>query len=427
MELKDNRIQVTEVFQKLSEASLVFVDKDGNLHTGNQSGEYKQKYNIYILEGGSRSSKTISIIQFWLLYAQTNRGRKRRVVISRKKGTWIKTTVLFDFINLLMAYGWYNSNDFNKSDRIYKLFDTEFWFIGLDDEQKLHGMTTDAFWINETIEATLNDFDQLEMRCSGFGIIDYNPTEEEHWIYDNICKRDDAILIHSTMLDNPFLPENMRRKILSYKPTENNYKAGTANKNKWEIYGLGKRAKVEGLVFPYFEIIEQIPNQVVKRFTGLDFGFTNSFTAIVEVGFWENNIYINELCYKTHMFSSEIIATLKVVNNNRKVVSESADPRLVAEIYNAGFNIHAAKKPPGSKLARIDMIQTMKICVTEQSLNVINELKNYTYTQDKMGKWLNEPIKDFDHALDATGYVVYNELLGKHKPNDIKKLARVFH
>jgi phage terminase large subunit len=409
MKNENGKIQVTEVFAELHGAFLL------------------SYFNVFVLEGGSRSSKTISIIQFWLWYAQINKGTPKRVVICRKVGVWIKTTVLFDFIKVLKAYGWYSDKAFNKTDKIYKLFDTEFWFVGLDDQQKLHGLTTDAFWINEAIEASKDDMDQLEMRCSGFGILDYNPSEEEHWIYENVCKRPDAKFIHSTMLHNAFLPDNMRRKILSYAPTEINYKNGTADKIKWEIYGLGKRAKIEGLIFESFEIVPDIPLWVKKRFTAIDFGYTFDPTAIVEIGILEaeNQFFIDELCYQTHMLSKDIIKKLKEVNDSREIISESADPRLVQEISNAGFNIHAVEKGAGSVMAGLDKMKGMKLCITARSNNAIKEFKNYTYKQDKNMKWLNEPIDDFNHIIDASRYVVLQKLLGKNFKK--RNLTGLFH
>jgi phage terminase large subunit len=394
------------------------IDDDGNIEVSSVFirlyDAYKTgKYSIYVLEGGSRSTKTISIIQFLLAYAEANIGTPKRIIISRAVGTWITGTVLNDFLNVVKDYGWYNNRNYNKTLKIYKQFDTEFWFVGLDDAQKLHGMSSDGFWVNEAIESDKDDIDQLEMRCTGFGILDYNPTEEEHWIYDNVLTRSNVFFIHSTMLDNPFIPENSRLKILSYEPTEENYRSGTADKRKWEIYGLGKRAKIEGLVFENIEIVKEIPEYVTKRFTGIDFGYTHDPTAIGEVGIWGNELYIDELCYRTRMTIAEIIGTLKSVNNGRKIISESADPRLVDEIYNAGFNIHPVEKGKGSVEAGIEKMKAMKIHVTERSINAIKEFKNYTYQQDKNGKWLNLPIDDFNHIIDLVRYVVLMQVLGK--------------
>lgn len=384
-------------------------------------------YDVFVLEGGSRSGKTYGIIQFWIIWAYNNRGREKRVIVTRWKGTWLKGTALKDFIDVLKDWKIYDKRNHNKSEGagIYRLFDTEFWFLGLDDEQRVHGMRSDAFWINEAIEASFDDYSQLKQRCEGFGILDYNPSEDEHWIYDKVCKRPKTFYSHSTMLDNRLIPKNAKEQILSYEPTEENYKNGTVDKRKWEIYGLGKRAKIEGLVFDGFEIIEIIPGWIKKRFTGLDFGYTNDPTSIPEVAIHDNALYIDELCYQTRMLTSDIITTLKNVNDKRKIISESADPRMVQEIYNAGFDIHSVEKFQGSVTAGVDKMKSMKIYITSRSVNTIKEFKNYTYKQDKNGKWLNEPIDDFNHSIDAVRYVVLMELLGKNqKPQ--KNLAKMF-
>ena len=184
------------------------------------------RFNVLVFEGGSRSSKTYSLIQFFIFLALNSTERKR-IVITRKKQTWLLATVWEDFKNILIDMGLMGRVYVNNSNHIIKINGWTFWFVGLDDQQKLHGLTTDIFWINEAMEATKDDFDQLEQRCAGFSILDYNPTAEEHWIYDNVCKRPDCYFDHSTMLDNPMIPENMRRKILSYEPTPENYAAGT--------------------------------------------------------------------------------------------------------------------------------------------------------------------------------------------------------
>ena len=56
-----------------------------------------------------------------------------------------------------------------------------------------------------------------------------------------------------------------------------------------------------------------------------------------------------------------------------------------------------------------------KICITKQSLNLIKEFKNYTYEQDKEGKWLNQPIDSFNHGIDAIRYYILEIVLGKNR------------
>ena len=179
------------------------------------------RYNVFVFEGGSRSSKTYSLIQLFIQWA-FSQTQPKRVICSRKKGTWLLATVWNDFNKILMEMGLVGRVKVNNSSHFIRINNVTFEFIGLDDQQRLHGLTCDVFWINEAMEATKDDFDQLEQRCAEFSVLDYNPTAEEHWIYDNVCPREDCYFDHSTMLDNPFIPENMKRKILSYEPTEYN-------------------------------------------------------------------------------------------------------------------------------------------------------------------------------------------------------------
>lgn len=393
----------------------------GTVVYAKQSIAYRSgKYRVFNHEGGARSSKTTSIIQFLIEWAHFQSERKR-IIICRKKNTWTRATVLYDFINIMEKSGVYNFSDYNKSTGIITYKNVEFWFGGLDDPQRLHGFTSDGVWINEANEATKDDFDQLEMRCSGFMILDYNPNmDDDHWIVKSVISRPDCKYIHSTVLHNPFAPENVRKKIMSYEPTEENYAKGTADKRKWDIYGLGKRAKIEGLIFDKYELVKEIPFYVKKRFGGIDFGYTNDVTAIVEVGLHNNEIYIDEKYYRTHMLTSDIIKALKASLPDLKIWSESADPRLVDEIYNSGINIHPVVKGAGSIIAGIDIMKSKLIRITERSTNVIHEFCNYTYAQDKNGKWLNEPIDDLNHTIDAIRYVCLMELLGRNqKQNDL--------
>jgi phage terminase large subunit len=51
----------------------------------------------------------------------------------------------------------------------------------------------------------------------------------------------------------------------------------------------------------------------------------------------DNDLYPDEVCYKTRMLAGDIVSELK--GNRHKTISESADPRLIQEIANAGILI----------------------------------------------------------------------------------------
>jgi len=382
---------------------------------------YESKlFNVYVMEGGSRSSKTHSIIQFWINWCYNNQGHPKRVAVCRQKGTWLSATVIKDFIDVLKFYKLYDDAKHNKTNKIITLYDTEFWFVGLDDPQKIHGFATDAFWINEAVEASFDDYAQLMQRCKGFAILDYNPSMDEHWIYDKICKRPRTKYMHSTMLDNLLIPKNAKEQILSYEPTEANYAAGTADKRKWMIYGLGQRASLEGVIFENWDIVHEIPAWALAKHHryGLDFGYTNDVTAIANVAWSGNELWLDEVCYQTHMVNPDI--GKMIIANELKTVKGYADcsePKSIEEIHRMGINLHPVLKPKGSVVGGIDILKRFKIHITERSLNAIREFKNYTWMQDKSGKWLNEPIDDFNHFIDASRYVAFMELGQKRENN----------
>lgn len=370
-----------------------------------------KRYNVFVFEGGSRSSKTYSLIQIFIVWA-FSQTEPKRVICSRKKGTWLLATVWNDFNKILVEMGIAGRVKVNNSSHFIRIGYVTFEFIGLDDQQRLHGLTCDVFWINEAMEATKDDFDQLEQRCAEFSVLDYNPTAEEHWIYDNVCSRDDCYFDHSTMLDNPFIPENMKRKILSYEPTEYNYANGTVDIRKWKIYGLGERAKIEGLIFSNVHIIKEIPIWVKNLWRGIDWGFSLDPTAIATVGFHKNAIYIDEECYQTGMLNSDIIKVLRRLPP-RKIWADNAEPKTIKEISNAGFFIQGAKKGAGSIIDGIQFMQGYTIYITERSVNAKKEFDNYTWQQDKNGKWQNIPVDDYNHIIDPVRYVCQMELMGK--------------
>ena len=226
----------------------------------------------------------------------------------------------------------------------------------------------------------------------------------------------------TTYKDNPFLEQTIIDELESLQHK---------NESLWRIYGLGLQSQVEGLIFKRVELVDVMPLSK-RRFVGMDFGFANDPTAIVEVIITDDTIFVNEVCYKTEMVASDVIKEIKRQfrggrrggwDEEQRIISESADPRLIKEIHNAGINIIPVEKFQGSIDAGINKMLEYKICITRNSYNVIREFKNYTYEQDKGGKWLNKPVDAFNHAIDAIRYVVLTEILGKRKrKQDIAEL-----
>lgn len=382
------KLQTTKIFKRIDNA-------------------VKQGYTTISLQGSARSSKTYNTLIWLIMFCLYNAGTRLSIV--RKTLPALKGSVLVDFKEIIIKMNLYNDKRLNKTDLVYT-FENGSWidFFSSDNEQKLRGRKRDILFVNEANELSYLEFEQLQMRTTRLAIIDYNPSfSEEHWI----CKLNaEGKTYHfvSTYKDNPFLEKKVIEEIESLKHK---------NENLWRIYGLGLQSVVEGLIFTNVQTCKAIPEYVKKRFVGMDFGFTNDPTAIVEVGIdeAEKAIYIDEIAYRTQMLTNDIIRELKTNADRRKIISESADPRLIQEIYRAGINIHPVNKFKGSVEAGITKMQEYTIYYTERSINVGKELHNYIYDRDKEGKWLNQPVDAFNHAIDAARYVILSEVLGGTK------------
>jgi len=373
------------------------------------------KYKYIVHEGGSRSSKSWSILQVLLMRALE--GQNEDYTIVRDRLTWIKSTLLKDLVKMVDMYKLEISPEINanRQDQIYKINGSEFAFFGLDYAEKLHGRTQDFFWINEAMSVSKQSFDQLKIRTKKGGFIDYNPAGDDSWVYD-IQKRKDVLVIKSTQLDNPFLEKTIREEILSYEPTPENIARGTADNYMWKVYGLGEIARPEGIIFTNWDIVNGIPEEAKLLGLGLDFGYSVDPTAVIEVYIMDNELYLNELVYETGLLNQDIANILKVkgIDRSVEIYADSAEPKSIEEIYRYGLNIRATDKGADSIRYGIDLLKARKIHITKSSLNLEKEFRNYKYVEDRNGKVVpNKPIDFNNHGIDASRYLAIMKLGNK--------------
>jgi phage terminase large subunit len=370
----------------------------------------KKGYTTISLQGSSRSSKTYNVLIWLIVYCLNN--QNTRISIVRATLPSIKGSVFIDFKEILTNMRLFEEKRLNKSELTYT-FSNGSWveFFSTDSEQKLRGRKRDILFVNEANEISFIEWQQLKMRTAVFTLVDYNPSfSDDHWLCNLNNERRTKHVI-TTYKDNPFLEQTIIDEIESLQHK---------NKSLWTIYGLGLQAQIEGLIFPKYEIIDQIPQWVKVQGRGMDLGYKFDPTAIVDCAIYEDNIYLDELCYRTHMLTSDIIEELK--KQKGKIISESADPRIIQEIANAGILIYPVKKYKGSVIAGLTKMMEYKIHITRRSVNVKKELDNYTWLQDKDGAWLNEPIDKYNHAIDAARYWILGEIMGQiQEQNKISK------
>ena len=364
----------------------------------------KTKHKIVVEQGGTRSGKTYNIL-IYIIFNYCARNTNKIVTICRKTFPSLRATVLRDFLEILESHNVYNPEFHNKSSSEYYLYGNLVEFTSLDQSQKIRGRKRNLLFVNEANELLWEDWQQLIFRTQDRIIIDFNPSDEYHWIYDNVITREDCEFHKTTYKDNPFLEESIKHEIERLKETDEQY---------WQIYGLGERATSISTIFKYHEV-KSIPYEAKLVAYGMDFGYSNDPTTLVSVYTLDHNLYIKEHLYRTKMTTNDINVFLKEQNlAANPIYADSAEPRLIAELRRMGHNIFPSLKGKDSINAGIDLLRRYKIHITTESNNAIQEFRNYKWKQDRTGKLINVPDDKNNHLIDPTRYATYSIL---SKPN----------
>ena len=333
---------------------------------------------------------------------------KERLLISVVSSTFphLKRGAMRDFELLLGLLGLADNIDYkrNLSDSTFRFGNCVIEFFGCEQAAKVHGPQRDILFVNEANNIPYEVYRQLAIRTARTIFIDFNPTTR-FWYDDKLSMLPDSRMIHSTYLDNPFLSEKQVKEIETYKN----------DSSWWRVYGLGLTGMIGGLVYTNWEIIKDsdMPKyeDCKMHSLGLDFGFTNDPTALLDVRLAHDEIYIDEVCYDRGMTNPDIA---EVVRKNglagEIIIADSAEPKSIAELRNMHLRVEEAQKGKDSIRLGISILSRYKLKVTARSIGIINELKNYKYKQDKDGNLLNETIDYFNHSLDALRYVALNRL-----------------
>jgi PBSX family phage terminase large subunit len=385
-------------------ATIVFEKIWNAINEKNIDGSRKYKYIINT--GSSRSSKTHSILQTHWIYAFIK--PNSRVSIWRETKADCKMTILADLKKAVPTFPNSDTVSFNKTESIYTFPNgSTIEFMGGDEENRVHGFQGDVAHLNEPYKFSLDAFNQIDMRTKDYIIIDWNP-KTRHWI-EEVSTRDNAIVIHSTFKDNPFIPLEQKKKILSYEPTEYNIQQKTADPYLWTVYGLGLKAEKPNRIFKGWDSIDQrlFYDLPYPSYYSTDFGLSAP-TANIEFKFdGDKTFFFHERLYKPlnqiEGSLSDEFARLGTIKNKENIVDSGNELNKTeaTKLENSGYNVIFAKKGKGSINEGIETIQKCNIVYTKESLNLQHEYENYSWRMYQ-GIQMDEPEQNNeDHLMDC--------------------------
>jgi len=348
------------------------------------------------IQGGSSAGKTYGIIPIEIDYAIKNKGTETSIV--SESIPHLKRGAMRDFKKIMMSTNRWVDEHWNATDFRYTFANGSFIeFFSADNSSKLRGARRDRLYINECNNIHFTAYTELAMRTKQSIFLDWNPSNE-FWFHNELKEEDNVDFIILTYKDNEAAPQSAIDFIeKAYRKSE----TSSYWRNWYKVYGLGEIGMLEGVVFSNWKTIDTIPKEARLIGIGLDFGYTNDPTSIIEIYTHNGQRIVNELAYRTGMLNSDIA---KILPKNVVVYADSAEPKSIDEIRRYGINIKGVTKGKDSINYGIDVMQRNEYLVTSNSTNLIKELRSYCWDTDKTGVRLNKPAGGNDHAIDAFRY-----------------------
>lgn len=360
----------------------------------------------FVITGGRGSGKSFEVNRFATLLTFEP---YQKILFTRKTLTSAHISIIPEFkekIELLNAESVF---EINKTEITNLQTKNEILFRGLQSSSKdntanLKSLQGVSCWILDEAEELTDEevFNKIDLsirekRTKNRVIIILNPTTKEHWIYKRFFEqagvnpgfngtKNNVTYIHTDYRDNI---ENLSESFLNQieyirinQPTKYNH-----------IILGGWLEKAEGVIFTNWKIGDFIETDYVGF--GQDFGFSIDPTTLVKVSIDKKNkrIYAKEYLYKAGLTTSQIAEENKRYCQNKLIIADSAEPRLIAELKMSGCNIKPIEKPKITD--SIALLQDYELIIDADSTNLIKELNNYSWHDKKS----EVPIDDFNHCF----------------------------
>ncbi|MCJ1699941.1 phage terminase large subunit [Rathayibacter festucae] len=362
---------------------------------------------LRIIQGGTSASKTFSILAYLIHTAQSNPGLVISVV--SESLPHLKLGAIRDFQNIMRMQHYWDEGAWSRSEFVYRFAnDSIIEFFSVDDASKAHGPRRDILFVNEANNVSWPIYRQLAGRTRRVIIVDFNPVGS-FWAHEKLMPHRKHDFLKLTYKDNEALEPTLVREI------EEN---GRIDENYRQVYVLGNVGRNEGQIMTNWIHLQAIPPEARLMRRGLDFGYTNDPTAIVDV-YEYNGGYLWVLIAYTKGLSNAQIAKLILDQPEQVlVIGDSSEPNSIDEIKGYGVPIIGAVKGADSVLNGVGTVQSQQVYVLDKDTDPIKEERNYLWKLDRDGQPMNVPRDLFNHAMDAGRYALTDLIVKRVDPID---------
>ena len=190
----------------------------------------KLRKRIRIVQGGTSSSKTFTILPLLIQYAI--KVPNSEISVISESIPHLKRGALKDFLKIMQWTNNFYPANFNKSSLTYRFTNKSYIeFFSADQPDKLRGARRDVLFINECNNVNFESYQQLAIRTKKFIYLDYNPTHE-FWVHKELLQDPESEFVILTYKDNEALDPAIVKEIEKARD-----KAATSNywANWWKL------------------------------------------------------------------------------------------------------------------------------------------------------------------------------------------------
>ena len=369
-----------------------------------------------IFYGGSSSGKSYFIAQ--------------RIILSNLEGAnWlccrnvaktIRNSIFNELMKAISNMGLLKSYSVNKSDMVItcKLNGKQILFAGLDDVEKVKSITPadgvlERIFVEEATEIKYEAYKQLTKRLRGISkipkyvLLAFNPILKSHWIYqqffgkweDNktVYKDHDLLIVKTTYKDNFFLTAE-----------DKNTLENESDPYFYNVYSLGNWGILGHVIFKNWRVedLSNRINQFDNIYNGVDFGYSSDPNALVRFHYdrARKQIFIFDELYKVGMSDESLAREIRRMIGNQYVICDSAEPKTIDYLCNAGIRANPAVKGADSINRGIRWLQGHEIIIDVRCQNFKNEIELYHWQEDKYGNAMDRAVDMNNHLIDALRY-----------------------
>ncbi len=407
----------------------------------------------YLVVKGSRASKkskNIALRWIMLLY----RFPLANLLVVRKHAVLLKQSCRADLIWAIKRIGVERDWRIPKGEMTLTRISTGqvILFRGATDSEGIASITVETgvlnfCWVEEAYQIEKEeDFNMIDESIRGEVpegyfkqiVLTFNPWHESHWLrrrffiqHEDEELEDDVKYIEGKQKSSKFVLALTRNytcnEWLDPADLANFERMRVEQPQRFRVAGEGEWGISGETVYENYEIrdfnwklmlYEKDPNTgkpLYEHRIGLDFGYSHNTAGVrILLDREARVLYVCQELYEQRLSTDEIYFKIKEFDWQREPIhADSEDPKTIRDLHKLGCpRIFGVKKEPGSVWSGIQELRGYKIVIHPTCENFQIEISHYAWKKDAYGNNTKDPIKEWDHLMDAMRYALKDDSAG---------------